>query len=258
QFVDHAWLVPLAHRLDGAGMTIGDGLGIDTVLLRGSRFGFPERPDPRRPRKTNVALFDGMRRYGRAQLALAEPFQEPLVARARDLFLDAAAPLEGSPLQTSLAFYRTRTARGVSCYPSGLLGSSARTIAPGADDAVARAALSASYEAAAGAALYAAVFDLLHPEVGRLPSTTDTPRRPPHLQRRWCSQPAVEMHRELLADGPLAAHVSPGLREWIVSPERGELSPDLRLGMEAISLFHSWCRRYGDLLKPVDVSELGG
>jgi hypothetical protein len=66
------------------------------------------------------------------------------------------------------------------------------------------------------------------------------------------------MHRELLGDGPLAPHVSPDLRRWLSSPQRGELSPDLRIGMEAISLFHSWWRRYRDVLKPVDVADLRG
>lgn len=258
QFVDHAWLVPLAQRAAGAALTLSDGIAIDTVLLRGSRFYEPETLDLGRPRKATLALFDGLRHYGKAHLALAEPLQAPLLGRARDLFVEVAKAFEGDPSQTILAFYRTRTARGVSCYPSGLLGGQARMVAPGAGEAVTRAALSATPEAREGDALYAHVFDRLNPEVGALPSTSDTPRRAPHLPRLWRSEPALAMHRELIADGPLAPHVSNDLRAWLESPKRGELSPDLRLGMEAISLFHSWCRRYRDLLKPIDVGDLQG
>jgi asparagine synthase len=256
QFADHAWLVPLAQRVAGEGLTLGDGIAIDTVLLHGSRFYEPETLDLRRPRKATLALFDGLRHYGKGHLALAEPLHAPLLGRARDLFVKAAKPVEGDPSQTVLAFYRTRTARGVSSYPSGLLGGQALIAAPGAGEAVARAALSATPEAREGDALYAHVFDRLNPEVGALPSTSDTPRRPPRLPRLWRSEPAIAMHRELLDDGPLAAHVSSDLRRWLESPRRGELSTDLRIGMEAISLFHSWCRRYRDVLRPVDVADL--
>lgn len=258
QFADHAWLVPLAQRAAGEGLTLSDGIAIDTVLLHGSRFFEPETLDLRRPRKATLALFDGLRRYGKAHLALAEPLHAPLLGRARDLFAGAAKPLEGDPSQTVLAFYRTRTARGVSCYASGLLGAQARIVAPGAGEAVARAALSATPEARDGDALYAHVFDRLNPEVAALPSTSDTPRRPPRLPRLWRSEPALAMHRELLGDGPLAPHVSLDLWRWLESPQRGELSPDLRIGMEAISLFHSWCRRYRDVLGPVDAADLRG
>jgi hypothetical protein len=258
QFVDHAWLVPLAQRAAGAGLTLGDGIAIDTVLLHGSRFYQPETLDLRQPRKATLALFDGLRHYGKGDLALAEPLRAPLLGRARDLLVEASKPFEGDPSQTVLAFYRTRTARGVSCYASGLLGGRARMVAPGASEAVARAALSATPAARDGDALYAHVFDRLNPEAGALPSTSDTPRRPPRLPRLWRSEPALAMHRELLGDGPLAPHVSVDLRRWLESPQRGELSPDLRIGMEAISLFHAWHRRYRDLLKPVDVADLGG
>jgi Asparagine synthase len=258
QFVDHAWLVPLAQRVADAGLALSDGIAIDTVLLRGSRFFEPGTLDLRRPRQATHALFDGLRHYGKSHLALAEPLHAPLLRRSRDLLVEASKPFEGDPSQTVLAFYRTRTARGVSSYTSGLLGGRARMVAPGAAEAVARAALMATPEARDGDALYARIFDRLNPEVGALPSTSDTPRRPPHLPRLWRSEPALAMHRELLADGPLAPHLSAGLRDWLASPQGGELSPDLRLGMEAISLFHSWCRRYGGLLKPIDVADLRG
>jgi hypothetical protein len=256
QFVDHAWLVPLAQRIDGAGVGVADGFAIDALLQRGGRFYGPETLDRRHPRRASLALFDSMRQYGRAHLALAQQFQAPLVARARELFLTATKPFEGNPSQATLAFYRTRTARGVSCYPSSLLGSKAQVLAPAASDAVAIAALSATPEAREGDALYPAIFDLLAPKVGRLPSTSDTPRRGPHLPRCWRSNPALDAHRQRLADGPLAPHLSPELREWLNAPRRGELSPDLRLGMEAVSLLHSWWHRYREHLREVDPADL--
>jgi hypothetical protein len=256
QFVDHAWLVPLAQRIGGAGVAVADGFAVDTLLQRGGRFFGPETLDHRHPRRATLALFDSMRQYGQAQLALTQRLQAPLVARARELFLAAAEPFEGNPSQSTLAFYRTRTARGVSCYPSGLLGSKAQVFAPGASDAVANAALSATPEAREGDALYPAIFDLLNPEVGRLPSTSDTPRRGIHLPRCWRSDPAIDAHRRRLAEGPLALHIAPELREWLSAPRRGELSPDLRLGMEAVSLLHSWWHRYRDRLREVDPADL--
>ena len=62
----------------------------------------------------------------------------------------------------------------------------------------------------------------------------------------------------IAADGPLASYLSADLQNWLELPQRGELSPDLRLGMEAISLFHSWCRRYRDVLASVDPADLLG
>lgn len=256
QFVDHAWLVPLAQRIGGAGEPVADGFAIDALLQRGSRFYTPETLDHRHPRRASLALFDSMRRYGLAHLAVADRFRRPLIVRAWELFQAAAKPFEGHPSQATLAFYRTRTARGISRYPSGLLGSQARVLTPGASDAVAIAALSATPEARDGDALYPAVFDLVNGPVGRLPSTSDTQRRPPSLPRCWCAEPAIEAHRRRLADGPLAEHLSAELREWLNAPGRGDLPTDLRLGMEAVSLLHSWWHRYRDRLREVDPADL--
>lgn len=258
QFVDHAWLMPLSHRLDGAGLAIVDGFGIDALLLRGSRFYRKEALRLPRPRDTSLAMFDGLRHYGKAHLVLDERLRESVVARARDLFVAAAAPYEGNPSHPTLAFYRTRTVRGVAASMSGLLGSRTAVLAPGGGEAVAIAALSATEEAREDDGLYPAVFDLLNPTVGRLPSTSDTAREPPRGVRCWRADPALEMHRELLGDGPLAAYVAAELRDWLDAPEGRELSIDLRLGMEGVSLLHSWWRRYRHRLHEVDPLDLLG
>jgi hypothetical protein len=158
QFVDHAWLVPVARRIDGADQAIGDGFAIDALFAAGSLFYLPETLDGRDPRRASLALFDSMRQFGAAQLALAAPFHEPLLTRARELFLESAKPFEGHPSQAVLSFYATRSVRGISTYPSGLLGRHAQVLMPGASDAVAVATLAMATSEKYGDRLYAAAF----------------------------------------------------------------------------------------------------
>lgn len=65
-------------------------------------------------------------------------------------------------------------------------------------------------------------------------------------------------HRERLARGPLAGLVAPGLRAWLDGSPRPELDPDLRLGLEGVSLLHAWWERYRGQLCEVDVKDLVG
>jgi hypothetical protein len=105
--------------------------------------------------------------------------------------------------------------------------------------------------------LYAAVYERLAPTLGHLPSTTDTPRTGPRLPRRRLSAEAAAARRRLLAEGPLARHLSPQLLEGLRDPGF-EPDPDLRLGIEGVCLLHSWWQRYRDLLAPVEASDLAG
>lgn len=255
QFVDHAWLVPLARRIAGATSPVPDGFALDTLMQTGARFHTPEVLDLSKPRASSDALFESLRRYGHAQHVLAAQFHRPVLERSRAQFTAVAKPFEGHPSQPNLVLYASRSVRGVSTYPSGLLGHDARIFLPGAQDSVAGAILALPSEAKGAAGLQAAVQQLVDSQIAALPSTGDTPRTEPHLPRRWRSGPAVAAYRELIANGPLAPYVSPNLKAWLDDP-RGELSPDLRLGMEAVSLFHSWCRRYEERLKPIDVADL--
>ena len=256
EFVDHAWLVPLSRRLAGGSTPVPDGFAIDTFLAVGNHFLAPESSDHRKPRAAMKALFDTLRRYGQAELALQERFRKPLLSRTRAEFLKTTRRFAGHPNQAFLALYSTRSLRGVSTYATKLLGDSAWMAMPGASDPFARAALSLTAEAKAGGALYPAIQEILAPKTAGLPSTAGAPRRAPHLPRRWCSPPAQEMHRELLSEGPLASHLSPDLRAWI-DGEDGDPGP-LRLGVESISLLHSWWRRYRDHLKEVDPEDMLG
>jgi len=256
QFADHAWLVPLAQRLAGHELPVPDGFAIDIFLQSARHFNPPEALDSERPRQAREALFDSLRRYGKAQLALATELQEPLLDRTREQFLAATRRFEGHPSQNLLCTYATRSVRGVARYPTGLLAG-ASVVAPGASDEVVRAALSASQAEKEDGRLFRAVFERLAPALGRLPSTSDTPRTGPRLPRRWLAGEAAEARLSLLSDGPLARHLSPELLAGLRDPGF-EPSPDLRLGIEGVGLLHSWWRRYRDVLRPVDAADLAG
>ena len=257
EFVDHAWLVPVADRVAGIATPVPDGFAIDAFLSVGRHFYTPEVLG-KRGRASNEELFETLRRYGLAHLALEESFHGPLVERSREQFLAATKRFEGHPSQSFLSFYATRSARGVSTYATKLIGERASVVTPGATDAFVRAALSAPASEKTDGALYREVFRLLAPRHADLPSTAEAPRRKPHLPRRWCSAAALSAHRRLLSDGPLATHLSPELRGWLEGPSGVEPSAHLRLGMEAVSLLHAWWRRYRDFLKPVDPANLRG
>jgi hypothetical protein len=129
-------------------------------------------------------------------------------------------------------------------------------LTPGAHDAAASAILSAFPKDKGAAGLQAAVQARADSRVASLPSTGDTPRSEPRLPRRWRAEPAIAAHRRRLAEGPLTPHLSPELQAWLSDPARGELSPDLRLGMEGVSLLHSWWNRYRKHLREVDPADL--
>ena len=258
QFVDHAWLVPLADHIARQELPVTDGFAIDALLGDGARFDASDSPPPRTARAQSLALFANLRRYGRTDLALREELRAPMVERAREEFLTVAAEFEGHPSQRTLTFYRTRSTRGVASYSTGLLGTRAEVLSPGASNGFALAALSASWQARRNAGVYRATFEALAPDIGLLPTTADTPRRPPHLPRAWRSDLAVDAHLRRLANGPFAGLISPELDSWLSAPERPELPGDLRLGLEGIGLLHSWWRRYRDRLNEVSVADLIG
>jgi hypothetical protein len=257
EFVDHAWLVPLSNRLAGGEAPVPDGFAIDSFFSIGRHFYTPETLDISDPDAASQALFETLRRYGRPELALEESFREPLVARAREQFLDVASRYEGHSAQTFLTFYTTRSRRGVSTYATKLLGDRSQVIVPGASDAFARAGLSASVPAKLGGGLYRAVFETIAPAAAAIPSTAEAPRPQPHLPRRWCSPAALEALRGSLLEGPFAPHLSAELRGW-TEGSLAEPPAHLRLAGESLNLLHAWWRRYRDHLRPVDPADLRG
>lgn len=258
QFSDHAWLVPAARRIDGLASPVPDGFAIDVFFCAGRHFYTEETLDTRNGTRATRALFDTLRRYGLAHRALTERFHAPVEASAGEQFAAAAKRFEGHPSQPILSLYGTRSLRGVSLYSTGLLGSRATMLMPGASTDVATAALEADPHDKLDGGLYDEVFKRLGPAAGLLPSTTGAPRQPLHLPRRWRSAPAVAAYKGLLEEGPLAPHLAPELRAWLEAPEGVELPPDLRMGMETISLLHAWWRRYRDCLRPLDATDLLG
>lgn len=258
EFVDHAWLVPLARRVADTAAPVPDGFAIDAFTSAGRYFYSPEMFGSCNPRAAMALLFDKLRRYGHAHLALEQSLQEPLVERSREQFLSGARHFDGHPNQTFLAFYASRSLRGISTYSTKLLGDRSWVIVPGASDPFVRAVLSIPEQAKREGAAYRAIFELLAPDLAHLPSTADLPRKDPHLPQRWCSPAGLELHRRSLRDGPLAAHLSAELRAWMDSPADAQPGWQMRLGIEGISLFHAWWRRYRDCLREVDAADLRG
>lgn len=259
QVVDNAWLVPMALRVDESPAPVPDGFAIDVFAAAGRNFFNRETFDLSTPRAASRSMFDSLRQYGHATVALEQSFQEPVVARAREQFLAAVKRFEGHPHQVVFDFYATRSRRGVSTYPTKLVGEHSRAITPGATDPFVRAALSIDLEEKRKGELYRGILEIVAPEVAALPSTADVPRLGrPDLPRRWCSKTAVEAHRRSLLDGPLTPHLSPHLRAWIEGPVEAEPDGHLRVGIEAVSLLHSWWRRYRDHLRELDPLDLRG
>jgi hypothetical protein len=258
QMVDHAWLVPMARRVAEAGAPVPDGFGIDVFASAGRNFYNRETFDLSTPKVASRSMFDSLRQYGHAHVALEESLHEPVLSRAREQFLASVKRHEGHPHQVVFDFYVSRSRRGISTYSTKLVGDRAWAITPGATDPFVRAALSIDLEEKRKGELYRGILEIVAPEVAALPSTADVPRGEPRLLRRWCSKTAVEAHRRSLLDGPLTPHLSPQLRAWIDGPVEAEPDGHLRVGIETVSLFHSWWRRYRDQLQEADAAELRG
>jgi len=258
QMVDHAWLVPMAQRVAASPAPVPDGFGIDVFASEGRNFYDHETFDMSTPEASSRAMFDSLRQYGHAHVALAESFQEPVVSRAREQYLASVKQFEGHPHQIVFDFYASRSRRGISTYSTKLVGDRSWAITPGASDPFVRAALSIDLEEKRRGELYKGILEILAPEVAALPSTAEVPRGEPRLPRRWCSPAAQELHRGSLRDGPLAPHLSPELQAWIEGPVGVEPNGHLRVGIESVGLLHSWWRRYRDQLREADPTELRG
>jgi hypothetical protein len=258
QMVDHAWLVPPAHRVARSPAPVPDGFGIDVFASAGRNFFNRETFDLSTPQRASRAMFDSLRQYGHAHVALEEGLQEPVLARAREQYLASVKRFEGHPHQVVFDFYLSRSRRGISTYSTQLFGDRSWTITPGAAGPFVRAALSIDLEEKRRGELYRGILKILAPEVAALPSTAEVPKGKPHLPRRWCSRAATAAHRRSLLDGPLAPHLSPALRAWIEGPVEAEPDGHLRVGIESVSLLHSWWRRYRDHLREVDPTALRG
>jgi hypothetical protein len=258
RFVDHPWLMPLVRRIGGARAPVPDGYALDTFLLTGARFHTAEVLDTSDPKASNRALFDGLRRYGHTHEGLDERFHAAILGNARDQCEAIVAPFAGHPSQPLLALYATRTVGGISTNPSALFGGDAPIVVPGAQDAVVSAILAVSPEEKRYRRMLTALQRQLAPGLAEMESTNDVLRPERRtLPRRWRSEVAIEGHRRLVADGPLAEHVSPRLTAWLEDP-REEITPHLRAGMEVVSFFHHWWGLYRDVLKDSDAGALLG
>jgi hypothetical protein len=258
QFADHAWLMPAARRVEGLAAPVPDGFGFDVFFCSGRHFFTEETLDIRNGGRAARALFDTLRRYGLAHRALLPELHGPIESSAWEQFEAATKRFQGHPSQPILSVYGTRSLRGVSLYSTGLLGSRARTLMPGANSTLGGATLEARPHDKLDGGLYDEVFKRLGPAAGLLPSTTGARRQAPHLPRRWRSTQAISAYKQILAEGPLASYVAPDLLGWLEAPEGVELSGDLRMGMETVGMLHAWWHRYRDILAEVDPSDLLG
>ena len=71
--------MPLAERIDGVAVPVLDGGVIDITFQAGERFYTAAALDTSRPREASAALWETLRRFGHAQLALVDRFRDPLV-----------------------------------------------------------------------------------------------------------------------------------------------------------------------------------
>ncbi|HXQ89580.1 MAG TPA: hypothetical protein VN733_08065, partial [Solirubrobacterales bacterium] len=118
QLVDHPWMAPLAQRLAVSPAPVPDGYAIDVFASEGRNFYNRETFDTSTPEAASRAMFDSLRQYGHAHVALEESLHEPVIARAREQYLASAKRFEGHPHQIVFDFYLSRTQRGVSTNPA--------------------------------------------------------------------------------------------------------------------------------------------
>lgn len=265
QLADEPWSMPLARRLRECGGPAPDGLALDVLAQPGKRF-FTE--DMTRPDGTDrVARRLWKRLAARGGLGDARPdtldprLARAVAGRARAEFLRVTNSFRGHPSEPALAFYSTRTLRGIALTPHSVLGADAHVWTPFSEDAVARACLAIGAPEKFGSKLYAEIFNRLNPAVGALPSTrrgrdlpaTRTPAR--HL-----SPQALDGYRQVLLSGPLTPYLGRALRRRISS---GDLGPALaarpsRSVVQAAVLFHLWHERYRARMSGADPAVMLG
>jgi hypothetical protein len=258
------WAMPLTAALRGERAAVTDGLALDTFAQAGAHFYTEEMLHPDGGQTVARALWRRM--HGRTMrrmvpTILSSELGPALKHLARRHFMREARRFRGHPAEAALTFYATRTLRGISLTPHGILGSELATVTPFTEHVVAAACLAIRPPEKFHDRIYAALFARLHPRAGTLPSTHDPlPPRLPTRPRRGLSEPAVRGYERILASGPLAGVLSPALRRHLHEGTLGHAlrDPVVFRGALAVALFHLWHERYADRLGAVDpLAELG-
>lgn len=250
----------LGPRLSELGGPFVDGLALDSLLVRGDRF--YSRPMLFRPgsKATMDELTTRLRRYteGLTELTLAPAQAAATLRSATDQALTASRRVRHGPSGVLLAFYSTRTRRGISLMPHRVLGRHAFPLTPATEDAVARATLRMSPITKRGPEPYMSVLRTLdrraadyvsdrsgHPNAGIEP-VRPAERLDPGFLRRL---------RGAALDGPMERCIGRRLRSALsddatFAARAGEF--DIHLATQNIAAFNLWHHRYADKLGDVD------
>lgn len=262
QLTGGPWTAPLARRLGQVGAVATDGLALDTLSQPGKRFFTEEMTHPDGSDAVARELWNrmaGTGSIGRVRRGLLRAdLARSAERRARSHFMRVTEPFRGHPAEPVLAFYSTRTVRGVSLTPHTVLGAEAAVCTPFAVDAIARACLAIRAPEKHASRLYVEVFRRLHRIVGELPSTRDS--RDPRASRvpsRRLSPKVLDGYAQVLASGPLASYLGDKLTRRI---DADDLGPALagqpsRSIVQAVVLFHLWHERYASRLSGADPAE---
>ena len=250
QSLPHLFIHRLAGGLPGGGIC-ADGFGGNILKGRGLH---PEILGSANPLAATFATL----------ASESEPIYGPsswgaVHGAARTAFLRENDRYAGFRASPSPAIYN-RARHAIGSLGVTALGRHNRLFMPIVSDAVATAAWGAPPADRASKRLYPRVFALLKPDLGRLPSTNDTPKPGrawrPHFRKR----DARAAHRSLLARSPLRPWFSAQLESAV--EERGIARFDARprsvRRLQAAIMFGLWTERYGDLVGEVDPAEMLG
>jgi hypothetical protein len=262
QHASFPYMLPVTRELAGGGRPVLDGLAIDP---RG-RYIAPSMLSPDGGPRTSRMLFRRLRaKLGtRPEDALSPAIAAAAPTVAKRQLVRASLPFRGHPSEALLTLSAARTMRVVSLLPHAVLGTDLGVLTPFVDDRVVSATLAIDPKATYGAGYFAGLFDLVNPEVGRLPSTNDEHDAIPKTRpRRRDSPAAVRELGRALREGPLAPHLAGELRSHLEAGTLREGIQDGQLHRTAIAIaaLHLWAERYASVLvepDPAEILELAG
>jgi asparagine synthetase B (glutamine-hydrolysing) len=253
----HLPMARLAGSLPDAGAAVVNGLGGDTfvkgLVLNETVIGAPDW------RSSVESLLE--RFAPEPPVAFQPDAWERLRATAVGSFMGEAERFAGHPAAATLAYYWTRTRRGISQSAMKLFGGRYEVVAPFVSDQVVRAALLAPQRSKLDGALHRRVLEHAHAEVAALPSSDEGQQAPPAFQRRSERSPESRLaYRSLLMRSPLRPWFSDALRDGL---SRGRLGGEIRshFGLrrvQGVCTLTLWLDRYGGLVSDPEPTALLG
>ncbi len=253
-------LRPSLQRLD---LPVLDGLALDTFGAPGGRFYAREMLDPPGGFDVPRALWRALARRGPRGLIPGRVLQpahaKSMVRLARADFIREARSMEQSGSPLLLAFYRTRTLRGVGRPTTATIGRLARAVAPATLDRLVRPLLSVSQAAKLDSAFYRALWDRFESPTVDLPTTATRPA-PPGPAARVDRSPQVGAFLARAADRSVLRQVmsEPVRTQLEAGTLAQEFTADRRIqrGLAAVAALDHFTHRYERILRPPDPGEL--